>query len=77
MKWWETKGLDVPGGQTDCEDWLGWVDGLGEDVGAEGQAADVFEHCCCDATDETVEEEVMFEIGVTRARLYRVVSKTR
>jgi len=40
----QAKGLDVAGGETDGEDGLGWVDGLGEDVGAEGEAADVFEH---------------------------------
>lgn len=45
MERWETEGLDVTGGETDSEDGLGGVDCLGENVGAEGEAADVFEHC--------------------------------
>jgi len=45
--------LDVAGGETDGEDWLGWVDGLGEDVGAQGEAADVFEHGWLAGGEET------------------------
>ena len=40
----ETVGLHVAGGEPDGEDGKSGVDGLREEVGAEGQAADVFKH---------------------------------
>lgn len=31
-------------GESDREDGFGWVDGLGKEVGGEGEGAGVFEH---------------------------------
>lgn len=40
--------FDAAGRETDGQEREGWVDGLGEDVGAEGDGAERFEHCACE-----------------------------
>lgn len=37
--------LNAAGGETDSQEREGWVNGLGEDVGAKGNGAEGFEHC--------------------------------